>query len=232
MSEGSPSTSKPEESSSRRRILTRIGSAIFLVAAVVSIAAGVNSFLSPGSSSSSTATSGHGNTPSAHSSAQESPATPTPSQPSAPPTQYSPVRLSTLCNTDTNNQMEECQDAYTTQQVGSHLYTWDAVAPATTTKTTIFSFPHTTCRNLKLTFGFTNAFNDLGPSDHLDISVWIVQGNTSVGPVTVTDNQVGILAAKLNGGPWGIGTLANLPQAGQWGLWMNGTARCSTYNGE
>ena len=128
--------------------------------------------------------------------------------------------------------MEECQDAYTTQQVGSNIYTWDAVAPATITKTTILSLPTTTCRNLKLKFGFTNAYNDVGAGYHLVISVWIVEGNTSVGPVTVTNNQIGTLSARLNGGPWGFHTLANLPQAGQWGLLMNGSARCSTYNGE
>jgi hypothetical protein len=147
--------------------------------------------------------------------------------------QYRTIGLGVLCTApDIMNQMEDCQDGYTTQQVSSRMYAWDAVAPATTTMTTVLSFPRTTCRSIKLTFGFTNSYNDVSSGYHLTISVWIIQGSAATQQVTVTNDQIGTVATNLDGGPWGIDTLANLPQAGSWGLLMNGSAKCSSYNGE
>jgi len=147
------------------------------------------------------------------------------------PAQFKPIALGVLCNSpNITTDFEGCQAGNTTQQVGSHIYTWDAVAPASTTRTTVMAFPHSTCRSLTLTFGFSNTYEDLSTPGQLQLTVSVVQGQAPLKQVTVTNDELGKLTVRLDGGPWGIDTLSNL--SGNWGLFMNGSASCSTYNGE
>ncbi len=147
------------------------------------------------------------------------------------PAQFKPIALGVLCaSPNITTDFNGCQAGDTTQQVGTHIYTWDAVAPADTTRTTIMAFAHSTCRSLTLTFGFSNTYENLSTPGQLQITVSVVQGQAPLKQVTVTNDTLGKLTVHLDGGPWGIDTVANL--SGSWGLFMNGSASCSTYNGE
>jgi hypothetical protein len=91
--------------------------------------------------------------------------------------QFKPIALGVLRNSpNITTDFEGCQAGNTTQQVGSHIYTWDAVAPASTTRTTVLAFPHSTCRSLTLTLGFSNTYEDLSTPGQLQITVSVVQG--------------------------------------------------------
>jgi hypothetical protein len=161
---------------------------------------------------------------------------PTPSQSltgTASPTEsFSTVSLGELCNSPTTNRMDSCRDGDITSQVGSYFGNWDAVAAANTDEKTVLGFASSTCRSIKLTFGFTNQYNDAPPGYDLRISVWIVQGNRSTRHVTLKSDEIGTLNFALGSGPWAIETLANQTQAGNWGIFMNGSASCSSVNGQ
>jgi hypothetical protein len=157
-------------------------------------------------------------------------ATPTPSQ----DVHYEQVPLGVLCNSNnvtTNFNFESnCQVDSGTVQLGSQVFTYAADAVVNIQSRPVMSFPNTTCRRLKLQFGFNN---EDGPMAGLTMTVSVVQ-SPPLGPkqATVAINQLGKLSVKLDGGPWDIDTVSNIPVGGNWDIYMNGSASCSTNNGE
>jgi hypothetical protein len=144
---------------------------------------------------------------------------------------YKDVPLTVLCYSDgaTENFYSGCGSGLASAEYGSRVYTFVADAPTIDSNQTQLSFPKTTCRSLRLTFGIQP--QDGAPAG-LKVTVSVVQSDAPPTYSSVTRNHIGRLITKLRGGPWDIDTVANMPVTGAWDLLMNGSASCSTTSGE
>lgn len=174
---------------------------------------------SPGSGSSSTAsTSPQGSTSLAASAPQA-------------PKQYSSVSFASLCSSQyaTQSDFQACSGSYTAE-IGQNVYdfpTWaPAYDPASDDDPPLLSFSSTTCRSLSLRFVIEPG-SEIPSELRVTVSV-VSRGSRSV---TIAPNQLGTLNTTLTGGPLEIDASASLPMGGGWNLLMGGSASCSTASG-
>jgi energy-converting hydrogenase Eha subunit A len=174
--------------------------------------------------------------PSRTSTSAPSPTAPTP-EPSATasssaPLRYMSVPLAALCapGGGESNEFDSCTLGDGITQMGSQPFSYAAISPVYNNLPEAMTFPKTTCQSLTLEFGFSPSEDNTVPG--LTNTVSVTQNNLSPKQATVSSNQLGKLTVKLNGGPWVIDTAANVPApGGNWALFLNGSARCSTNNG-
>jgi hypothetical protein len=146
------------------------------------------------------------------------------------------IPLGVLCNepgaaTPNFNGLYGCEVDNGTAPIGSGVFTWAAVAESSDeTAATALSFPQTSCQRIVLDFGFNRELNpDADPG--LRITVSLLQGRSQPRKTSATYDQTGSLKVKLDGSSWDIETTANVP-GGQWSVYLNGYASCTSNNGE
>jgi hypothetical protein len=150
---------------------------------------------------------------------------------SNPSPQYFSLSFADLCssNSATQNSIDDCL-LEKTQKIGQNVYSFSTFGfahdPASGGWKPLLSFPSTTCRTISLRFAIQLGS---GIPSGLRITVSVVsRGSQSA---TVGPNQLGVLNATLDGGPFEIDASANMPYGSGWGILMDGSASCSTRSG-
>jgi hypothetical protein len=155
---------------------------------------------------------------------------PPPPPSTANPPQYVSVDLTDLCNsasatlTDYTAATYGCRARDTV--IGSTDFPWDLATPANIPAGTSISFSSTSCREITLRF----AFQPDGYEPGLTAKMSIVQDGPPPQSVTITRN-IGVLHAKLYGGPWALTGLTNQNRPDPWAVFTSGTAQCTTDDG-